>query len=184
LTGASTAGLEKDAMIFRLSQKLNAKVKAETLGPLPLHENPLVDWSAHLFIAERTQYVLLSNTASLYSVVLYGKGITDTSSFIERALNCLRESLTAAEQEHVYAQYVAPHTGVVLFAKALDRSVTGSMTEMIYEAKFWLADGGVSLQEVGNRLNDTLLSALGQNNRIGYGKPREAFQALGERAGG
>ncbi|HEY7155332.1 MAG TPA: hypothetical protein VH575_15320 [Gemmataceae bacterium] len=54
-------------MIFRVSQKLNAKIKAGALRALPLHENPLADWSAHLFVAGRTQYVLLSNTRSLYS---------------------------------------------------------------------------------------------------------------------
>ena len=63
-------------MIFRLSQRLNAKVKAGVLRALPLHENPLADWSAHLFVAGRAQYLLLSNTASLYSTVMYGKGVT------------------------------------------------------------------------------------------------------------
>ena len=38
-------------MIFRLSQKLNAKIKAGTLRMLPLDENPFADWSAHLFVA-------------------------------------------------------------------------------------------------------------------------------------
>jgi len=66
-------------MIFRLSQKLNAKIKAGTLRALPLGENPFADWSAHLFAADRTQYILLSNTKSLYSTVLYGKGITNDS---------------------------------------------------------------------------------------------------------
>jgi hypothetical protein len=62
----------EDAMIFRLSQKLNAKVKAGALGTLPLHENPFADWSAHLFVAGRTQYLLLRNTKSLYSTVSEG----------------------------------------------------------------------------------------------------------------
>lgn len=35
-------------MIFRLSQKLNIKLKAGTLTMQPLDENPLADWSAHL----------------------------------------------------------------------------------------------------------------------------------------
>ena len=43
-------------MIFRLSQKLNTKIKAGALRALPLHENPFADWSAHLFVAGRTQY--------------------------------------------------------------------------------------------------------------------------------
>ena len=63
-------------MIFRLSQGLATKIKEGTLPSLPLGDNPFADWSAQLFVADRTQYVLLSNTQSLYSTVIYGKGIT------------------------------------------------------------------------------------------------------------
>ena len=72
-------------MIFRLSQKLNTKIKAGALRALPLDDNPFADWSAHLFVADRTQYILVSNTKSLYSTVMFGKGITDDGHFIERA---------------------------------------------------------------------------------------------------
>src|SRR5436305_4031561 len=112
-------------MIFRLSQKLNAKIKAGTLLALPLHESPLADWSAHLFLAGRTQYILLSNTKSLYSTVLYGKGVTNDSLFIERALSSIRESLDDG-QESTFRRFIAPASASVRFAKALDRSVTGS----------------------------------------------------------
>src|SRR5262245_42497949 len=74
LEGNPPTRISEDRMIFRLSHKLNAKIKAGALRSLPLHENPLADWSAHLFVAGRTQYLLLSNTRSLYSTVLYGKG--------------------------------------------------------------------------------------------------------------
>jgi len=73
-------------MIFRLSQKLNAKIKAGTLAALPLEENPFADWSAHLFAIGSTQYILLSNTKSLYSAVVPAKGIYDDGTFIERML--------------------------------------------------------------------------------------------------
>jgi hypothetical protein len=63
-------------MIFRLSQKLLTKIKEVTLRVAPLDDNPFADWSAHLFIAGRARYILLSNTKSLYSKVMYGKGIT------------------------------------------------------------------------------------------------------------
>ena len=52
-------------MIFRLSQKLCTKIKAGKLGETPLDENPYADWSCRLFTADRTQYVILSNTSSL-----------------------------------------------------------------------------------------------------------------------
>ncbi len=59
-------------MIIRLSQKLCTKIKAGKLKEMPLDENPYADWSANLFVVDRTQYIILSNTASLYSCVMYG----------------------------------------------------------------------------------------------------------------
>lgn len=116
-------------MIFRLSDKLNAKIKAGTLATLPLDENPFADWSAGLFLVGRTQYILLTNTKSLYSTVLPGKGITDEKTFVECALSSLREFMDADGQEGVYERLVAPVTGSVQFARALNRSVTGSMND-------------------------------------------------------
>ena len=52
-------------------------------GPPP--DDPLTDWSSHLFVAGRVQYILLSHTGSLYSAVMYGRGITDVDGFIKGA---------------------------------------------------------------------------------------------------
>jgi len=57
-------------LILRLSQNLAKKVDAGSLKP-----NPFADWSAHLFTADRAQYVIVTNTTSLYSVVMRGSGI-------------------------------------------------------------------------------------------------------------
>ena len=55
-------------MIFRLSQKLATKLKEGGLPSLPLDDNPYADWSAHLFTADRAEYIIPANTKSLYSV--------------------------------------------------------------------------------------------------------------------
>ena len=164
-------------MIFRLSHKLNAKIKAGTLRALLLHENPLADWSAHLFLAGRTQYLLVSNTKSLYSTVLYGKGVTTDSHFIERALGGIREFMEADGQAFAYRRFIAPATASVRFAKALDRSVTGSMNDLTKHATYWLAEGDQSPFDVGFRLNEIPMSALASSGSS-YGNPREAFRAL------
>lgn len=165
-------------MIFRLSQKLNHKIKVGTLGMLPLDENPLADWSAHLFEATRKQYILLSNTKLLFSTVLPGKGITNTSRFIEDALSGIRELMKAESQEFAHERFIAPVSEPVRFAKALDRSVTGSMNDLINNAAFWLTEADLSPPEVAIKLNDILLSALGRSKSCPYGKPRESFSAL------
>jgi hypothetical protein len=164
-------------MIFRLSQKLNAKIKAGTLPTLPLDNNPFADWSAHLFVADRTQYILLSNTKSLYSTVIYGKGVTNESQFIERALSSLREFLEEDGLGAAFERFIAPTSNTVAFAKALNRSVTGSMNDMTKHAVYLLEAGDLSPFEIGLRLNKIPMSAL-KHGDSAYGFPRDVFEGL------
>ena len=160
-------------MILRLSQKLNARIKGGTLSALPPHANPLLDWSAHLFAVERAEYVLVSNTRSLYSVVLADVVFADTARFTERVLGVIRAVLEGAGAHTVVTNAVES----AQFAKALDRSVTGSMNELIAHAAALLIDSHLSVADVGVRLNDILLSALAGGSDK-YGRPREVFAAL------
>ncbi len=58
-------------MIFRLSQKLNTKLKSGTPSEMPLDDYPYADWSSHLFTADGTQYIIMTNMPSPYSCVTY-----------------------------------------------------------------------------------------------------------------
>jgi hypothetical protein len=159
-------------MILRLSKKLCTKIKTGTLKTMPLNENRFADWAAHLFAADRTQYILVTNTKSLYSTVLYAKGITDDSRFIDRALGSIREFMEADGLAFIYHQFIAPTCGTVRFAKALDRSVTGSMNDLVFQATIHLVEGEMSPFDVGFKLNETPFSSLKFSN------PREAFKAM------
>jgi hypothetical protein len=168
-------------MILRLSQKLNTKIKAGTLTAMPLDENPYADWSCHLFTADRTQYIIMSNTKSLYSCVMYGNGITGDSRFIERVLSTMREFMEDDGQQFAYRKFIAPASGTVSFAKALNRSVTGSMNDHVQASKLFLSDD-IAPHEVGFRLNKTPMSALTDADGRKYANPREVFKRLaGER---
>jgi hypothetical protein len=167
-------------MILRLSQKLSTKIKAGTLKAMPLDENPYADWSCHLFTAGRTQYIIVSNTQSLYSCVLYGKGITNEYPFIERVLSSLREFMVDDGQLMIYQRLVAPTRNAVRFAKALNRTVTGSMNDLIGHATGWLEYGDIAPHDLGLRLNDVLLSVLAIDKSAKYGKPNDAFKMLAD----
>ena len=144
---------------------------------MPLDENPYADWSSHLFIADRTQYIILTNTASLYSCVMYGRGISDDCVFIERALETIREFTADDGQQFIYHKFIAPSAATVSFAKALNRSVTGSMNELVEEAKHCLLQD-IAPSEVGYRLNKTPMSALLGSDGKKYACPREVFLNL------
>lgn len=165
-------------MIFRLTQRLSNKIKAGRLSQSPLDENPHADWSARLFTANRVQYILLSNTASLYSVVLFGRGITHEGAFIGRALDAIREFMTDDGLGLIHINFVAPGSGSIRFCKALNRSVTGSMNDLEFAARVYLETGEWSPCDVGHRLNETPLSAIPCIPK-GYSTPRAAIGSLG-----
>ena len=163
-------------MILRLPLKLNDRIGGDTLGALTPHANPLLDWSVRAFEAGRAEYVLLSNTRSLYSAVLEGVG-PNAVRFAERVVGVIRAILEGAGHGSLagISSELAPES--VRFAKALDRSVTGSMNELVAYATLLLAGGDLSVPEVGVRLNDLLLSALA-GGADKYGTPRDAFAEL------
>ncbi len=159
-------------MVFRLSLKLAKKIGVAPTSVVPLDSNPLADWSGHLFSADRTQYVILTNTASLYSAVWYGRGVTDAAQFIERGLGAIREVMDGDGLEIIHRRMVAPSTGTIAFTKALNRSVTGSMNDLINCAKVWLIEEELSPHDVSVKLNEMPMSA------IGYTDPRRSLKSL------
>jgi len=159
-------------MIFRLTRKMAKKVGLSSLPSLPPDQNPFVDWTAHLFTAERVQYIIVTNTASLYSLVMYGRGITDDNKFIRRTLSFMRDVMADDGYKFLFRRLIAPHTARVSFTKAANRHVIGSMNELIFEAKFYLIERQLSPFEASRQINETLMSYLG------YNSPKEAFRQL------
>ena len=165
-------------MIFRLSQKLAKKIKAVKLVEEPLAENQYVDWSATVFSVGRAQYIFLCNTKAMYSCVMYGRGINNDNTFIQRSLSLIREFMEDDGKADAYKRYIIPATGSVTFAKSLNRSVIGSMNELVLLASDCLESEDVAPHDVGKSLNDILLSAIAADGDRGYGKPNEAFERL------
>ena len=165
-------------MILRLTQKLGSRLKAGSLKPMPMDEAPIADWTGHLFFFNRTPYIILCNTATLYSAVLFGNGITNDSIVIPRVLTTLRAAMEADGLEFAYERFIVPRTGLVSFASSFSRSVTGSMNELVAYAKVLLSEEDVSPYGLSGPLNDMLLSSLRNDESRGYGRPREAFRSL------
>lgn len=162
-------------MILRLSQKIKTKIKSHSLTEMRLNKNLYADWSSHLFTAGRTQYILLTNTASLYACVMHGRGITNDCVFIHRTFETIRDVMTNAGLQVIYRDYVSASITKISFAKALNRSVTGSMNDHIHAAKLMLAQD-VAPSDVGSQLNETPMSALVGPDGRKYGYPKEVFR--------
>ncbi len=159
-------------MIFRLSRKLAKKIKVEPTTLAPQSENPFLDWSAHIFSAGRTQYIIITNTPSLLSMICYGKSVTDDNLFILRTLSMMKEYLSEDPFTFYFPRIISPHTNRVLFSKSSDRSVIGSMNDLILNAKQLLGEENLSPYQAAQQINKMPMSYLN------YDTPERAFTKL------
>jgi hypothetical protein len=165
-------------MLLRLTKRLNDSVRGGTLDTVPLHENPSLDWSAHVFPVNHERYILLSNTQSLLSWLLPSQGITNGAHLRDIALAGIRHCMEANGCEFVAQTVLPADAESVRFAKSLNRSVLGSMNELTQLAELLIEEGKLTGPEIAERLNNTLLSALAASGSGGYGCPKEAFREL------
>lgn len=144
-----------------------------SLQALPTDQamNPLLDWNAHLFTVQRTQYIIMTNTASLYSMIMYGRGITSDKQFAREALSCMKEFMTIAGHKAITEKFIDPEDKSI-FSKIIDRRVMGSMNDLVFQAKIHLSEGRKSLFDVSLLLNESPMSYLG------YSRPKEEFSIL------
>jgi hypothetical protein len=147
-------------VIFRITQKLAKKIKVIPAPALPPHNDPLLDWTTNLFMVSRWQCILLTNSESLYSVVLPGKGISNEKAFVEQSMKVLRDNMTLDGILDLFETRIAAAAHSVSFCKAGDRSVLGSMNQLVYEAKCDLIEMGHPLPLVNHRLNRIPMSKL------------------------
>jgi len=164
-------------MIFRLSNKLQTRFGLDGLLEAPAHANPFADWSCHLFVAIRKQFILLTNTSSLYSCVMPARGIIHGSFFVIRAIDTIRGFTADDGKQLLYRKYIAPEIGKINFAMPSDSSVIGSITDHVMTAQ-QLLHGGMPASEVGYRLNETPMLALRRFVGRKSGIPKNVFAQM------
>lgn len=162
-------------MIFRLTTKLAQKVKVGLSEVLPAAEHPLLDWSANVFLDSRVQYVLVTNTTSLYSAIMPGRGVATADAFVEIALEAIGERMLRDGWTEAFRRVLLPARHQIKFSKALSRSVTGSMNDMIVGAKLHFAYDGLTGPDIERQINNCPLSA------IGYRLPCEVMREIVEK---
>ena len=162
-------------MIIRVTGKLAKQVGINPMDSLPLADDPVSDWTCRVFeLDERESLMLITNTASLYSFLTPANGLETAEQFGNGLGHYLERQLLADNFGNVFKKQIVPKIQEIILAKTLDRSVTGSMTDMIKLAKYDLIEEGFSLVETTARLNKTPFKA------IDYDHPRDQFVKLAQ----
>lgn len=165
-------------MIIRVTGKLAKRLKIDPMDTLPLGANPAADWTCRVFeLYEGESLMLITNTASLYSFLAPANGLETKEQFGNGLVRYLERQMLSDNFSDVFRLHLKSEVYEMLLTKALNRSVTGSMTDMIALARHILIEGGNSLEETSVLLNRTPFKA------IGYYHPREQFAALTRQSG-
>ena len=80
------------------------------LGADPI---PFADQSTHVFTADRIQYILITNTASLYSMVRFGRGISDAGRFLDQLTRYMCDFICATGHSFIFERLMVLSIGCV-----------------------------------------------------------------------
>jgi hypothetical protein len=157
-------------MIYHITAKLAKKLRTAPLGQSDEEATENLHWYAAPFRTAKQHYILTTHATSLFSVVIYSRGIIDSSHFQNQFLLALSELMDEYGYGTIYQKSIAPHAGESLFLKTCSRSILGSMNDMIRCCQSILNEEPMSLSELSHFINRTLFSA------IGYNRPADVFK--------
>lgn len=159
-------------MILHLTNKLRLKLHLGELTATPACTGDHLRWYANMFRFGGKQYILTTNAATLYSVVTHGRGVTDLNSHLRSFLTALHEQLVDDGMPTAFMHSFLAQVTEVMAVKTADRSVLGSMNDMVNMCKFRLERMGDEPELLSDGINVTPFSA------IAYQLPRDLFAKL------
>jgi hypothetical protein len=84
-------------LTIRPTKRLAARLGILVPSAPPEVTNRVADWCAHDFMVGRYRHLFFFNTASIYPVVTYARGVTDESSLIQRLIETLKLNLVGSD---------------------------------------------------------------------------------------
>lgn len=167
-------------MIIHLTEKLRKRLQ---LPPLPsavpfpagapdTRAHGALQWYGNTFETGGVTYILTTNAASLYSVVLAAGDLGDERAYVRAFLGALETQMKADGLAALYDEVIAPASGEVVLAKTADRKVLGTMKVMAQECAIGVAYLDASPAELSERINGNLYSMHRRET------PRETFARL------
>ena len=153
--------------------------KKPALAEVPGNVSSMDEWYVNLFRLNRRKCLLFANAGTLFSFVAVGVARKDIQNLPELFRKELSKALFYEEFSAGEIQKVMKQVDTITIAKACNRSVLGSMNQMLFEYEHtvyrhqYFEDK--ELIEANRDLNRSLRSAIGEG-RNDYGVPIEEFK--------
>jgi|WetSurMetagenome_2_1015567.scaffolds.fasta_scaffold00072_10 hypothetical protein len=159
-------------MIIRLSKKLSGKIKEPNLSVSQPHSNPYLDWHAHVFSTGRGQYIVMTNSKSLFSVFIRGAGITNGNRLTAQFRENLQTVLVELRADIRIYNEIILGLAQVHFAKAQDKRVISSINDNIELARIVIEEELADPNYASARVNQNI------HTMTGYARTTELFLGM------
>jgi hypothetical protein len=121
-------------------------------------------WYANLLRILRVKYYLLTESASLVTVLFPAKGLTSVPRFAAAASDVIHNYFARRAWERlITTQFDLDPTGI-LVCRTQDKRVLGSMNDFAWQAEVLMAERHLRLEEVIDLLNECPMSYLGMES--------------------
>ena len=148
-------------LTLRPTKMLAKRLKLAVPAVPPPVDNRVADWCVHEFRDGRQRHLMFCNTASLFPIVLPGRGVTDANALIRRFLEGAWLAFEGTELELHRQRWIEPEAGAVQWAPIPDKVVLSSVNELIFMARHGMDK---SPAELAWWLAQTPMKALGYNS--------------------
>ena len=123
-----------------------------------------------MFLCERKQFIIVTNTSSLLSVVFPGKGINQSDKLLSIVRESVSKYLRSASADEAFL--IPEKSEEPKISKIGDRALTGTMNELVFQTIHFMRAGIHDLDDITQRNNDTIFSM------IDYQTPKKRFLEL------
>jgi hypothetical protein len=158
-------------LTIRPTKMLARQLGIDLPAGMPAVPSRTADWCAHSFTFRRRRWLAFFNTASLYPVFAHAQGVNDGETLARRlagmGIQVLRQNGHFEQAKRLESEMDA-----VQWAPIPDRTVLGSINELIYLAESWLDDSDLTPTTLSLKLGQIPMSALGMN------RPADALATL------
>lgn len=121
-------------------------------------------WHANIFRMANKNNLIIMNNKTRYCFILFGIKKEHYKKFNEIFIDTLRENLKAEGISETLINNYLSHAESIKFIKTYDRSVLGSMVDIVRMTEFFVEDylpiTEMSIIELNKMLNDTPLVKL------------------------
>jgi len=165
--------------IIRCTAKLLNDLKFKPTNA-PDQPAGLCDWHANLLRLNHKKYVIFTNDLTLYSLLMRWDKTPSSADFLERfrlglVTSLVREGLVESQLEY----FLKEHEQITI-TKTNNRSVLGSMNDLIFQIKSMIQLGNaptdVDLSEITRQLNRIPMGAI--NYKVSIDELKQRLAAI------